>query len=114
VVLRRAADTACSTGGPVFPGVASPTEHHLGAVEVGVAIAGGPATTARGPVHVVDLPKTHIIAATSAILINGVGISTALVGHDALATALLPTGVFGAPGGNVNIGRVRSTGAAAA
>ena len=69
------------------------------------------ATVARGPVAAVDLPETHIDGAV-AVLVAGMGIAARLVLDNALAAALGPAAVLGAPLADVNIGAAAASGAA--
>lgn len=95
--LLGVADTALAAGGPEFPSVATPAEYFLGTVKVVRRVARSFATTTGGPVHVVDLPQTNIIAAIG-ILISSICIATTLSLHDTLTGRLLPATVLGAPG----------------
>ena len=49
--------------------------------------------------YVVDLPESDVVGVVS-VVVDGVGVASALVRDDALAAGLAP-GVFGAPGGDV-------------
>jgi hypothetical protein len=90
-LLRRVTDTTGAACGPIFPGISTPTKDHLGTVEIRGRITGSFATTAGGPVHVIDLPQTDIVTSTTTILVHGIGIPSTFLGHNALATALFPS-----------------------
>jgi len=109
--LRTAAAAAGTASGPVLPGVATPGEDLLCAVEVRRGVARRIATVARSPVAAVDLPETDIDGAV-AVLVAGVGVAARLVLDNALAAALGPAAVLGAPGADIDI-RAATAGAAA-
>ena len=110
--LCSAAATALAASGPVLPGVATPAEDHLGAVEVGVAVARSVATVAAGPVEAVDLPEADVDAAV-AVKVAGVEVTAGLGLGDALAAGLTPARVLGAPVADVGVAGA-AAGAAAA
>jgi len=109
--LCTAAAAAGAAGGPVLPGVATPVEDLDGAVEVGRGVARGAAAVAGVPVAAVDLPETDIDGAV-AVLVAGVGVAARLVLDNALAAALGPAAVLGAPGADIDVGAA-TAGAAA-
>jgi hypothetical protein len=113
-LLRRVTDTTGAACGPILPGISTPAKDHLGTVEVRGRITGSLAPAAGSPVHVVDLPQANIITSTCPILVRSIGISSAFLGHNALATALFPSRIFGAPSGSILIVGGCSTGAASA
>ena len=78
------AGVALGACAPQLKGVAAPRPHLLGAGEVVARGAGRGAGGAAGPVHGVYLPEADIVAAIG-ILVLSIGVSAALVLHDALA-----------------------------
>ena len=90
--------TTASLGSrPESEAVTTPLPDLDSALEVSVRVARSSATTARSPVHGVDLPETDIEGATS-VLVDGVGVTTGFVGDDASAAGLVPAAELGAPG----------------
>jgi hypothetical protein len=90
-----AASTAC---GPWAPGVSSSLIDLDGTGQVLVKIAGCVSTVACWPVDAVDLEDADVVRAIGVVVL-GMGVATALVGHNALAAGLVPV-VLGAPGVN--------------
>eukprot|EP00598_Pedospumella_elongata_P006441 CAMPEP_0184968630 /NCGR_PEP_ID=MMETSP1098-20130426/1625_1 /TAXON_ID=89044 /ORGANISM="Spumella elongata, Strain CCAP 955/1" /LENGTH=145 /DNA_ID=CAMNT_0027490273 /DNA_START=167 /DNA_END=604 /DNA_ORIENTATION=- len=109
--LIGVAASTSTAGGPVLPGVATPLEHLDGAVKVGLRITRGPSTAARIPVEAIHLPESDVplVGPTLGVLVDGVGVSTRLVTHDALAVSLVPAAILSAPRGDVEVVSVCST-----
>ena len=106
--LSTVAASASATSGPELPRLSTPVVDILGAVEVGVHVARSLSTAASVPVVIIDLPETHIVASAVSVLVDGVGVSSALVLHNAFAVRLVP-GVLRAPGSDINVVRRTST-----
>lgn len=89
--LGGVANTASAASGPELPGVATPLEDLLGAVQVGGKVARSSATGAGIPVVGVHLPESDIPKVGSGlagVVVHGVSVSAGLVAHDALAGCL--------------------------
>jgi len=99
--LCLATATALAAGGPELPGLATPVVNLDGAFKVLLSVARSRAAAAAGPVHLVDLPQSNIIAAVG-VLVAGMGVATRLVLDDALAAGLTPV-VLGTPGGDIDL-----------
>lgn len=99
----RTASTAGTAGRPQLPRVAAPLVHVDGALQVLVGVTGSSTTSTGVPVVGVDLPESHIPQvrrALTSVVADGVGVSTGLVAHNALAVGLVP-GVLRAPRGDI-------------
>jgi hypothetical protein len=93
----------------LLEGVSTVLVDHDGALEVGVYVAGSRSTGAGSPVNIVDLEKSNIVGSVG-VVVGSVGVSSALVLHDALTTLLVPS-VLVANGGDVLVAGGGSAGA---
>ena len=88
-ILRRVAAAAFGAGRPEPPGVASPPVNILCTLEVVCGVARGCPAVALIPVEVIDGPEAEVIRVgigAAVVLVKGVGIPSALILHNALAT----------------------------
>ena len=102
--LRFVAAAARAARGPVLPRLAAPVPHVVRALGVRVRVARRRSSRARRPVEVIDLKQTDVVRSIG-IVVLGIGVSTALVLHDALAAALRPVAVLRAIRVDVHIVR---------
>jgi len=83
------AGATAAARGPELEALSAPVPDILGAVHIGLRVAGGIAARALAPVDVVNLPETNVKGAV-AVVVGRVGIATRLRIRNARALGLVP------------------------